>query len=242
MNGEMKTWIGKKLKVEILFSSAGVAQQIRVANDRGAFLLDAGDGTLRDLLAHGLDPGEIGGLVFTHGHFDHMGGLHSLLGFMRMIGRSEPLPIFAPEGCIEVLSTVGNFNKCYAGTLPFEILISEVQSHESFELAGMTINAYPVVHCGGLIGGDILDRIPALGYRISYRAESIAVSGDTGDCPALRELVDGADFAVLEATYRTSADASEQALKNVHLSEDLAQEIGSSAKEYTLIHKTNRFS
>ena len=231
MGGEKRTWMGKKLRVDVLFSAAGVAQQIRVTNDRGEILLDAGDGTLRDLLAAGLKPGEIKGIVFTHGHFDHMGGLHSLLGFMRMIGRREPLPVYAPRGCSEVWSTIDNFVKCYSATLPFKIVISEVNAHDTFELAGMRIKTYPVVHCGGIIGGKVLDQIPAMGYRISYQGETVAVSGDTGDCASLRDLVDGADFAVLEATYRTSAETSEQTLKKVHLAEDLAQEIGKSAKD-----------
>lgn len=236
----IQSWQGKNLGAHVLFSSAGIAQHIWVYNERGSILVDTGDGLLRDILSHGLDVDRIKGLTYTHGHFDHMGGLHSLLGFLRMIGRKEPLPVCAPQGCTEVFSTVDNFIKCYRDSIPFKILYEEVQPRRTMHLAEMMIDAYPVVHCGSTDQSGILDQIPAMGYRIFYRGETIAISGDTGACPALQKLVKGADLAILEATYRQSDSVGEESLKKVHLSEDLAIEIGRTAKSYILVHKGER--
>jgi ribonuclease Z len=234
---DIQSWEGKNLIARVLYSRAGVAQHIWIENRNGAVLIDAGDGLIRDLISNDLDPGQIQGVVFTHGHFDHVGGLYSLLGFLRMIGRKKPLPIVAPGGCTEVFTLVDNFERCYPDTTPFEIQRKEVRSQQVIRIADMTIKAYAVVHCGSIEGSEILDRIPAMGYRISHEEETIAVSGDTGFCPSLKRLAKGADLAIIEAGYKKSKGVDREVLKNVHLSEELAQEIGRLAKNFVLGHR-----
>jgi ribonuclease BN (tRNA processing enzyme) len=234
------SWQGKNLKVYILYSVAGISQHIWVSNQNGSVLFDVGDGILRDLQSNKLKLNQLKGIVFTHGHFDHIGGLHSLLGFLRMIGRKEKLLIYSPRGCVEVSSLIDNFKKIYADTVPYKICLKEIESKEVFQIADMSILSCPVVHCGSIEGSGILDPIPALGYRISYKGETIAISGDTGLCEPLKELVRGADLAILESTYEKSEDVSEEYLKKVHLSEDSAKEIGKKAKEFILVHRERR--
>jgi len=101
----------------------------------------------------------------------------------------------------------------------------------------MKIKAYTVFHCGSIKGSGILNPIPAMGFRISHKGETIAISGDTGICPSLKELVKGADLAILDATYQRSAEVSKESLEKLHLSEDLAKEIGKLAKDFILVHK-----
>jgi len=233
-------WRGEHLKVQILFTRAGLAQQIWVENESGALLFDTGDGTLRDIIDSGLDLKKLKALFYTHGHFDHMGGLHSLLGFLRMVGRKEPLPVNAPEGCTEVFSAVVNFKRCYPESIPFKLPCLELQDHEKIDTADMTVEAWPVIHYGSVENGVIQDQIPAMGYRISCRGETVAISGDSGLCDSLRELVKGVDLAVIEATAEKKTDLSEAMLEKVHLAEDVAAELGRSAKEFILVHKGKR--
>jgi len=234
----MQSWQGKNLHADILYSRAGVAQQIVISAESGLVLFDAGDGIVRDLLKDRDIFKQLKGIVFTHGHFDHMGGLFSLLGFLRMIGRTEMLPIHFPTAAIEIETMLAAFQRSYATTIPFELALRETLPGDVFELAGMHITAFEMIHCGGTAAGGIMDRIPALGYRVAYHGETIAISGDTGDCPALRELVAGADLAILEATHQTNADAGEEVLQKVHLSTELAAEIGKTAHEYILVHQS----
>jgi len=236
----VQSWQGKSIRVKILYSRPGVAQHIWIESENGSILVDAGDGIVRDLLSNKLDRDQIKGIIFTHGHFDHVGGLHSLLGFLRMEGRGKSLPIFAPKGCTEVFSTVENFKMYYPNTIPFKISCKEVQPKKAFQIAGMMVKAYPVIHCGSIKGSGILNQIPAMGFRISHKGETIAISGDTGICPSLKELVKGADLAILEATYKKGAKVSEESLKKLHLSEDLAKEIGKLAKDFILVHRERR--
>jgi ribonuclease BN (tRNA processing enzyme) len=104
----------------------------------------------------------------------------------------------------------------------------------------MSIEAFPVLHCGSTKDSGILAPVPAMGYRISYKDETVAISGDTGNCPSLKRLVGGADLAILEATYRSRSDVGEEYLQKVHLSRDLATKLGGTAKEFILVHKGRR--
>ena len=234
------SWQGKNLRVEILYTRAGVAQQIWVGSAETSIIVDCGDGVLRDLLIQQIEPNNISAAFFTHGHFDHMGGLYSLLGFLRMIGRTEPLPIYLPEGCTEVKASATAFQDCYRNSTPFAIELNELSAGQIVEIDRLVVKAYPVVHCGSIEGSEVLDPIPAMGYRISCKGESVAISGDTGLCETLKELVKDADLAVIEATFEHSKGKSRRLLENVHLSEDIATEVSKLARDYILIHKGRR--
>jgi len=234
------SWMGKSFKVEVLFSRAGLAQTIWIESDDTALLFDTGDGALRDILAGNLDLNKLQAIFYTHGHFDHIGGLYSILGFLRMVGRTASLTIAFPDGSAEIPSTVKNFLTLYQKTMPFKIKLRPLKPFQKISLDDTTIEAFPMIHCGSIESGRILDPIPAFGYRISSGNESVAISGDTGLCPELSELIKGADLAILEATYRDSSEMSRQMLKRVHLSEDIAREMGQAAKEFILIHKGKR--
>jgi len=233
-------WQGKNLRVQVLYTRAGVAQQIWVENDEGALLFDTGDGALRDMIENEIDRDKIKGIFYTHGHFDHMGGLHPLLGFLRMVVREEPLPVFAPEGCTEVFSVVVNFKRCYPDSIPFSIPCHELKHREKIEISGLTVEAFAMTHCGSLTDGTIQDPIPAIGYRVTCRGEAVAISGDTGLCDSVRELVKDADLALIEATMLNQTEMSEEFLRRVHLAEDVAVELGRTAKEFILVHKGRR--
>jgi ribonuclease Z len=230
-------WHGKHIDVTVLHASAGVAQQILLRSPSGTLLFDVGDGALRDVLSAGVNPLDIDAVFITHGHYDHMGGLHSLMGFMRTIGRTTKLPVAAPKGCREVELAVDGYQTSYRDTLPYEIELHELDAMERREIGDMVVTAYPVVHCGSTKAGGILPPIPAMGYRIRFGDEEVAITGDTGDCESVRELVTGADLAVVEATMTGKMATDDRLLHNVHLSEALAIEIGSLAKKHILVHR-----
>ncbi|HOP06690.1 MAG TPA: MBL fold metallo-hydrolase [candidate division Zixibacteria bacterium] len=233
-------WSGKHLSVQVLFSTAGLAQSVVIESEKQSLLVDVGDGCLRDLLIHGIHPVDLSGVVITHGHFDHVGGLHSLLSFLRMIMRVECLPVIYPEGAVEVITMLDSFERCYAGTVPFLIERRPLKHGQSSTIGNFNISALEMIHCGSLAEGTVLDPIPALGYRIEAGGETVAVTGDTGLCDNLRDLVRGVDLAVIEATFSEEHEIAADMLKRVHLSVRIAEELAATAKASRLVHRIAR--
>ncbi len=225
--------------IDVLYSKAGIATQIILDN----VLADSGDGTLRDLLTATYDLHDLDIILITHGHYDHMGGLHSLLGYLRMIGRQKPLSILHPGAC-EVENSVRGFCTCYENTIPYRIEVTQVEDRKVYQFDTVKIEPFFVVHAGSTAQG-IMPPIPAAGYRIFLKDQTIAVTGDSALCDSLKELVSGVDLAFIEATLTEERKKMltekygdvEKDLLRVHLSEEQAHALGKLAKQYILIHK-----
>jgi len=226
-------WRGKNWNVEVLYSKAGVATQILISTLKCNILVDVGDGTLRDLLELDYDFEQLKAVAITHGHFDHAGGLWTLFGFLRMIGRTSDLSLIVPRFCSEVKNLIEGFMAVYRDTMPFRIILKELSNEEKITIGRMEIQAFSVIHRGSTKLYRVGKHVPAVGYSIGFDKQRIVISGDTGMCQSLKKFVKGADLTILEAT------AKEKTAKNieVHLSIEETTEIGKTAKKFILIHQ-----
>lgn len=223
--------------VEVLHSEAGLATQILVQAGSSTFLFDAGDGVLRDLLAHGKKPQDLAGVFITHGHADHMSGLYGLLGYLRAEGHGGVFNVWYPQGACEVEEMLAAFRRCYATTLPYLLRAWPLQDGATVQLPEVMVWARAVSHWHS-IRGKPLSPAPALGYRLVFRQQVVAITGDSAFCSALEELVRDADLALIEATLDEDAPPEQKAF--LHLSRTQAEAIGRLARTTLFIHTRPR--
>ncbi len=232
-------WENDEVRVIIPFSVAGVGTTILLTSKFTGkmMLLDVGDGVLRDLLSSGKTDfvNDIDPIAISHGHFDHIGGLHSLFGFMRMMGRTNPLNILIPARCGEAISIIKGYRDLYPTTLPFKIWYHELSQGSEFDTDFFKVKSTEVEHFSLETdsGAGLLE--PAVGYRVQIGETTVAYTGDTRLCSGAETVVRDADLAIIEAT-RKETPAPDSGPR-VHLSIEEAKELGKLAKEHLLIHK-----
>jgi ribonuclease BN (tRNA processing enzyme) len=218
---------------KVLYSYAGIATQILIQDPEILILLDSGDGIIRDLLNEKIKfPLQVPLHIFlSHGHYDHCGGLFSLLGFMRMIGQVNPVHIYYPKNSSEIRGLLEVFLSTYKKTISYQLKIKALTGNNTISLNELIrVITYSMRHCGSTLKYGKLEEIPTLGYAIIHNTEKIAYTGDTGMNTNLVSLVQNSSHAYIEATNLDEEKSS------YHLSVKEAQELVKLAKNFTLIH------
>lgn len=226
-------WQGYDLTVRVLFSRAGLATQVLVEAGGTRFLVDAGDGTVRDLLRANVAPQSLTGVFLTHGHQDHVGGLYALLGFLRAEGHNSSFTVWFPADSCEARELVEAIRRCYQD-IPYPLQMYELKVGETVVVGRAEVTAWPTVHWHS-IQGRPLAPAPALGYRITFAGQTVAITGDTAFHPGLEDMIRGVDLALIEATLDDEAPELQKA--NLHLTLSSARRLAQLAKAAVLIHR-----
>jgi len=224
-------WKRKNFSIKIFCSIPNIATGILLKASEARFIIDPGDGILRDLNK------EIGvknllnisDVFITHGHHDHVGGVWSLLTYLRVMQKKSPLTIHYPDGCVEIESIYNAFKKVYSRSITYKINLKAIKKSNGFTTGNITVKPFPVIHKESLSNGKTR-QVPALGYNFVFNGMKICYGGDTAYCDALASHAKGADLAVLEAGH------DEETPDEMHMTMKEAVSIGKSAKKYFLVH------
>ena len=154
--------------------------------------------------------GDIKAILVTHDHIDHVKGLEVLT-------KNTPIPIYAHSDCLQGLIE----GKATKNVDPQ--LFHEIEPLQPFEICGITVEAFPVMHDGR----------GAVGYHFNYEGHTLTIATDIGMLDkVVKEQIRRADNLVIEANYdvemyeesaRFVADAYHSGMKNImlcHLSEN----------------------
>jgi ribonuclease BN (tRNA processing enzyme) len=159
---------------------------------KGTLLVDCGASALIGLKACGLDPNRIDGILLSHLHGDHFGGIPFLLLDAQFLARRErPLTIAGPPGTRERLDALLEvlFPRSTANKWRFEWKVTEIAVGSPTELLGHSVTTTEVVHFSGAASTAL---------RLSDGDKCFAYSGDTEWVDALLSIADGADLFVIE--------------------------------------------
>ena len=160
----------------------------------GTVLLDCGQTTLTGLSSCDIDRAEIDGIVVSHFHADHFGGIPLfLLGAHYADQRRAPLRIAGPPGIearvYEAADALGHSLR--GEKLGFELTFEEMPTGRSFEFGPVTLDAFKTFHSPDAHPHGVVVRSGNL---------QLAYSGDTGWFDGLPSQVAGSDLFLCECT------------------------------------------
>lgn len=143
-------------------------------------LLDCGFG-LRDseqrLARLGINPEQLSGILVTHEHDDHAGGV------FRLAAR-HGIPVWLTHGTLRMVERL--LNK------PDKLSLKVIDSHQAFALGDLEIQPYPVPH----------DAREPVQYVFGDGSQRLGVLTDTGaGTPHITTMLSGCDALVLECNH-----------------------------------------
>ncbi len=225
-------WEKNNFSIKIFCSIPNIATGILIKAKDTHFIVDPGDGILRDLHVElkTKDILKISDVFVTHGHHDHVGGVWSLLTYLRVMNKKSPLVIYYPKGCLEIEHIYNAFNKVYSNNISYKITLKEIDGVKSFSSKKVFVKTFPVIHKEYLSDHKTTREVPALGYKFSFSGTKICYGGDTAFCEGLVKHALNSDLAILEAGHDKDTP------DDMHMTISEARTIGESAKEYFLVH------
>ena len=154
--------------------SEGNGLVVEAANTR--VLMDCGFGladTVARLARLGLQPEELAGIVVTHEHGDHIGGVGRL-------ARKYKLPVWLTAGTLGMAQDLDG------------VAVQVIDSHAAFVVEALEIQPYPVPH----------DAREPVQYVFSDGAKRLGVLTDSGcSTPHIEAMLAGVEALVLECNH-----------------------------------------
>lgn len=180
-----------------------------VTAGRHVFVVDIGEGGVRNLARIGYGAARVEALFLTHFHSDHIDSLGALMLQRWAAGAATtPLAVYGPPGVDQVAA---GFNTAYALDRGYRIAHHgpKIVPPSGFGLAPHTVAAPGggaprlIYAAHGLqvfaFAVDHRPIAPAYGYIFAYKGRRVVITGDTAPAASVERAARGADVLVHEA-------------------------------------------
>jgi len=171
-------------------------------------------------------------VIITHEHLDHTYGFPSLLQSLWLMGRREPLPVYAqPETWLLLDRLVDAFRPgSWTRGFPIDRHTVIPGPHPLLETSRMRIGSVATRHS-----------VPTLALRIETTRGSVATySADTSPSEAVVALARRADLLIHEATFLAGAEATASQVGHSTAAQAAEVAVQAEAGRLVLIHFTPR--
>ncbi len=187
------------------------------------FMVDVGAGVVQKCETFRLPLRELDGIFLTHYHSDHMMDLPNMISRSWVMGRTEDLFVYGPDGLTSLVKAAESFlavenqyrvdhhgpevmDISKANARPEEFHVEQDSSVVVFEKDGITITAFDVDH-------HPIE--PAVGYAIDYQGKRIVISGDTKENALVEEMAKDCDLLLHEVLLVPFQKMLEKELKDI---------------------------
>ncbi|MBA2692648.1 MAG: MBL fold metallo-hydrolase [Rubrobacter sp.] len=217
------------ISVEVLGSEAAWPSASRACTgflieaDGGRLLIDCGTGIFERLRA-AIPPEEVGDIVVSHPHFDHIADLIPFRYYLAFEARPEhPPKLHLPPGASEKLRKVVEPIDPTPGFFTDVFDASAYDPERELRIGSLSITFHKTRH-----------PVDTFAMRLtSEGGETVVYSADTGWLDSLAAFAEGADLFICEATW-----ADGEGNPDIHLSAPEAGRLASmaGAKKLALTH------
>lgn len=172
--------------------------------DQRVILVDCVGNPIVRLRQAGIDPLQVGEVVVTHFHPDHVSALPLFLMDLWLMGRKKPLIIYGLTSTVEKIQKMMALYDWDRWPEFFDVVFKEIPEEENylvFDEDDLRMITTPVKHL-----------IPTIGLRVEIKENKkvFVYSSDTEYCPQMIALAQNADVLVHEATGESVGHTSSE--------------------------------
>lgn len=170
--------------------SGRVQSGILVRKDRHPpLLMDCGSGVLHNLHRSPLEFDDVGHVLLTHNHLDHMNDIMPLIKADWLVGKEE-LVLYGPPGTLDTVDQL--FDAFDYMKDRIELEVNEINPGNSFNVGGWSVDTLHTKHS-----------VESMAFRLEG---NFVYSGDTEPFEAMADFADGCSVLVHDCSFPDDID------------------------------------